>query len=235
MPAAVRPHRVALAYISTAASPGAPCGPGAPRGPCTTVTRGVTAGAATVTDHDCAHGVFRASITDPPHPSHHDSRHSPAPVCPAPVAAPRTASPRSGQPRRCGTSSVTPTRPRLAPGCRRAPPARIHGSGSQPRLSHALRTVRRVSLSTCPALRSWRCELPSTMARCTSRPVAVGYMRARSVTIMSSVVCRRCTPCPLSRVDTPGALTIDEPPFLPARVQARELGRERVERLRYVA
>jgi len=37
-----------------------------------------------------------------------------------------------------------------------------------------------------------------------------------------------------SWVDTPGTLVIDEPAFLPARVQARKLGRERAERLRYV-
>ncbi len=39
---------------------------------------------------------------------------------------------------------------------------------------------------------------------------------------------------PPSRVDAPRPLTIDEAAFLAARVQARELARERVERLRYV-
>ncbi len=38
----------------------------------------------------------------------------------------------------------------------------------------------------------------------------------------------------LSRVDTPDTLTIDEPAFLPPRVQAHKLGRERVKRLCYV-
>jgi len=38
-----------------------------------------------------------------------------------------------------------------------------------------------------------------------------------------------------SRVDAPATLTIDEPAFLVARVQARELGRERIKRRCYVA
>jgi len=36
------------------------------------------------------------------------------------------------------------------------------------------------------------------------------------------------------RVDAPGTLGVDKPAFLPARVQARELGRERTERMCYV-
>jgi len=41
-------------------------------------------------------------------------------------------------------------------------------------------------------------------------------------------------PCSPSGVDAPNTRTIDEAAFLPACVQTRELGRERVERLRYV-
>jgi len=60
--------------------------------------------------------------------------------------------------------------------------------------------------------------------RCTRLP-HLSYRRVRSVVFhsMSS-----------SRVDTPNTLTIDEPAFLTARVQARELGREPVERVCYV-
>ena len=51
---------------------------------------------------------------------------------------------------------------------------------------------------------------------------------------LSPLVCRGPS-CVLSLgVDAPGALTIDEPAFPPARVQARELGREPVERCCYV-
>jgi len=38
----------------------------------------------------------------------------------------------------------------------------------------------------------------------------------------------------ISWIDMPGTFGVDEPAFLPARVQARKLGRERVERLCYV-
>ena len=37
-----------------------------------------------------------------------------------------------------------------------------------------------------------------------------------------------------SRVDAPATLTIDEPAFPVARIQAREVGREPVERMHYV-
>ncbi len=70
-------------------------------------------------------------------------------------------------------------------------------------------------------------------------PAVLGsVVMSRSSAVVAVVM--SCSMGPLcvvtgSRVKTPDTLTIDEPAFLPARVQARKLDRERVERLHYVA
>jgi len=62
-----------------------------------------------------------------------------------------------------------------------------YGSGSRPRLSH-MRTVRRVSSSTWLASRAWICGLPLIIAHRSARPAAVGYVRAKSATLVSSML-----------------------------------------------
>ncbi len=95
-------------------------------------------------------------------------------------------------------------------------------------------------------LRLFRCLSPWGLRRCLcrwhgdewrrTRLLHLSYRRVRYVAVLGRCHCRYVAfhSMSSSRVDTPDTLTIDEPAFLPARVQARELDGERVERRYYV-